>query len=279
MINTILSLLYKSAKAHTLWPVLKATRTIKSKYFVYLAYREYKKCLKSNNTYFGDYLAAHQTSPDVKYDITEFMKTELIDITRSYSILEIGCWAGESTIMWSDILKEFPDIDWSITCVDPWLPYPGVNATMTSALHKYNIFNLFIHNIHCSGIEDRVRIYKGTSDLILPSLKDSQFDLVFVDGDHRYDQVIKDLEHSSRLLKDQGILCGDDLDLQYHEVNQAEAMAFRNTDVIIDPKLNKPYHPGVTIAMNQFFGVPIPSIGSKFFAMRKNSNSWEPISQ
>ncbi|MBH52100.1 MAG: hypothetical protein CL785_02975 [Chloroflexi bacterium] len=279
MINTIPSFLYKIIKGHTLLPLLKGIREIRFRWIWYRRYREYKICIKSNRPYFGAYLDANQTAHDMKHHITEFMKTELADITGSYSILEIGCWAGESTIMWSDILKKFPDIDWSITCVDPWFPYPGVNAVMSSALNKSKIFDLFIHNINCAGIADRVHIYRGTSDLLLPSLKDSQFDLVFIDGDHRYDQVIKDLERSNPLVKNRGILCGDDLDLQYHEINQSEAMAFKNTDVIIDLTLNKPYHPGVTVAINEFFGGPIPSMGAKFYAMRKHFNAWEPIAQ
>ena len=49
------------------------------------------------------------------------------------------------------------------------------------------------------------------------------YDVVFIDADHTYGPVRKDITESLRLIKDGGIICGDDLNLQFHEVDKNNA--------------------------------------------------------
>ena len=45
------------------------------------------------------------------------------------------------------------------------------------------------------------------------------FDIAFIDGDHAYTAVLRDLQAACELIRDGGILCGDDLELQIAEID------------------------------------------------------------
>ena len=56
------------------------------------------------------------------------------------------------------------------------------------------------------------------------------------------------------MIEENGIICGDDLNLQMHQVNADNAKVNRNKDFIRDPLSGKNFHPGVTIAVDEVFG-------------------------
>lgn len=49
-----------------------------------------------------------------------------------------------------------------------------------------------------------------TSDEYFLTCKEKTFDLIFVDGDHCYNQALKDMENAIKFLKDDGVLLVDD---------------------------------------------------------------------
>ena len=82
-------------------------------------------------------------------------------------------------------------------------------------------FNLFLHNIKASGHHDIVRYFRGNSDEILPYLRRDYFDLVFIDGNHSYKNVKRDIENAMLITRIGGIVCGDDLEMQKPELEQS----------------------------------------------------------
>ena len=56
----------------------------------------------------------------------------------------------------------------------------------------------------------RVRIHRTTSRDAASAFPDGYFDFVYIDGDHRYESVLADLQAYDRKLNAQGILLGDD---------------------------------------------------------------------
>lgn len=146
---------------------------------------------------------------------------------------------------------------------------------MEQALASDAAYQIFLHNMNTlpAGIERQH--LRGKSERILPLLKDAHFDVVFVDADHTYTHVKRDIDLSLRLVKEGGILCGDDLNLQLHEVDAAHAKANGEQDFIPDPKTGRNYHPGVTLAVAERFG-PVSSWGG-FWAMQRQGESWKPI--
>ena len=187
---------------------------------------------------------------------------------------------GGSAIIWAESVKKYGN--GIVICVDPWKDYidltknkERIYQTMSKALTKGRILNLFLHNVQALKHDDIVFALKGPSDKILPLLKSSQFDIIFIDGDHTYHQVLKDLNNSSRLVADGGILCGDDLELQTFEIDLENAKKNMARDYILDLKNNRWFHPGVTLAVGEFFGEV--SVYEGFWAMRKHGISWEKV--
>jgi predicted O-methyltransferase YrrM len=168
-------------------------------------------------------------------------------------ILEIGSWYGASTLTWAQGLKEHNQNNGTITCIDAWEPY----ETMTPEMRKMaeNSYEGFLSNTQSIRNELKMEIYRGKSSSELLMLRDARrkFDIIYIDGDHSYEGVYSDINLSVPLLTPNGIICGDDLNLQYHEINQPECYLHRNEDFIADSKTGKKYHPGVTLAVSGYF--------------------------
>ena len=190
-------------------------------------------------------------------------------------MLEVGSWAGESAILWAEAIKRYFS-EGKIYCVDPWVDYGSTTKTMSRALRNNKIFNLFRHNIELSGHKDIITVLRGFSKDILPRLNHNHFDLIYIDGDHSYGAVKKDLQDASFLLKERGVLCGDDLELQNYEIDIENAKRNKSEDFIVDPKTQQSFHPGVSLAVGDFFNKDV-SAWYGFWAMRKKVNKWEEI--
>lgn len=249
----------------------------------------YLWCMLSKKPYFGTIMLAGQTWESRK----PFMRALVADEAKRkqgyLKILEVGSWAGNSAILWASALKDVYAKrglgDAVVVCVDAWRPFVtaqhnrGVNAgtlIMENAIRKRKIFNLFLHNIRCSGNDDLVRPLLGSSDEILPFLKEEKFDLAFVDAAHCYSNIIKDLPNAARLLRDGGVLCGDDLELQATDIDCEFAEKNKELDFVTDPKTDQDYHPGVTLAIRDFFGCNVSNFQG-FWAMRKQGSGWSNV--
>jgi len=209
------------------------------------------------------------------------------DAGRRLQILEIGSYAGFSALTWAQSLEEFCPQGGDVLCVDPWLGYfDGDDAqkdqhkdlwkTMTDDQSMEEIYNLFQHNVSF-GKSPKVSInhFRAPADVAVSYLRDEFFDIVYVDGRHAYQHVIADLRMAERLVRRGGFLCGDDLELQLHEIDADYARAHRDDHVCMDPKTKQPYHVGVALAVQEFFGEV--SNYSGFFVMRRTDSSFEKV--
>jgi predicted O-methyltransferase YrrM len=198
-------------------------------------------------------------------------------------VMEIGSWYGASALSWAQGLKEHNDTKGKITCVDSWVPFfdrdlhkDEVYQAMEQSLGSDAAYNIFLHNIRTVPETITCQHLRGASDNVLPILADGSFDVIFIDADHTYEPVKRDIQNSLRLIKDGGIICGDDLNLQMHDVDQAHAKENGDRDFIKDPKTGRNYHPGVTLAISEIFGKV--SMWGGFWAIQKQGNEWKQIS-
>ena len=245
----------------------------------------YKKCIYTNKPYFGFIMAAGQTSVQRKPYMRKSVELGIKNSKKNdFKILEIGSWAGNSAILWANSIKQ-SNVNGLVVCVDPWLPYtdPNVNVgishitlTMERALKNNKIYNLFLHNIRTTEHSDIIKPYRGDSDKLLPTLRDGEFNLVYVDGSHFYSQAIKDLRNCTRLVAEGGFICGDDLEMQIHEVDLKNTEDEREKDYILDPKTNKHFHPGVTLAVAEYFDCEV-SCFEGFWIMQKTNSGWKKV--
>ena len=210
-----------------------------------------------------------------------YLKSYKNDLPR---ILEIGSWFGASTLSWAQGLEKYFDSKGSIDCVDAWQPFFDIKNhenedyvyEMEQLLEKDVVFKIFQHNINTIKKFTDVQFFRTLSDNFFEQNKGNLYDIIFIDADHTYNAVSKDIRNSISMIEDGGIICGDDLNLQLNEVDKKIANINKNKDFIQDPNTKRNYHPGVTIAVDEFFG-KVNSWGG-FWAIQKKSNTWHNIS-
>jgi predicted O-methyltransferase YrrM len=86
-----------------------------------------------------------------------------------------------------------------------------------------------------AGVEDVVEVIQEESQLALPRLvaEGREFDLAFVDGDHRFEGVFLDLYFMTRLVKPGGLVVVDDMWMP--SVRTAVAYVDRNLGATLEP--------------------------------------------
>jgi hypothetical protein len=72
-------------------------------------------------------------------------------------------------------------------------------------------FSLFDHSHFSDAVaQGRVQLHQGDSSTLLGALPDRSFDFIYIDGDHSYEGVTRDLAQAARKIKDDGwIVCND----------------------------------------------------------------------
>jgi predicted O-methyltransferase YrrM len=199
-------------------------------------------------------------------------------------ILEVGSMVGESAIVWHQGLRAHNDARGRITCVDPWVSYEGkagvgqqLDNDQDRRLASGEAFAEFQDNIARAGAADSIDIRRGFSDDILPTLARESFDIVYIDGDHSYAQVRKDLVNAAPLVRDGGLLCGDDLEVLFSECNQALCLKWAElgAEYVRDPATGLGYHPGVSLAVFRHFGQV--SRWGLTWAMRRRGPDWVKV--
>lgn len=200
---------------------------------------------------------------------------------KTASILEIGSWAGASVITMDAALRETTVTNVQFTCVDSWNPCWGSEDTalhyklMEDAAGTGAIRRLFNHNLRTCGVKE-ARIIQALSREVLPTLKEQSFDFIYVDGSHTMEDVLYDLKEAARLVRQGGLICGDDFELRREEIDishHLDALA-RRVDFVRDPKTGLKYHPGVTEAVSIMFGEVWRCHG--LWCVRQSSEGWDP---
>ena len=126
------------------------------------------------------------------------------------SALEIGSYTGDTALM----MHMFGIFD-EIHCVEP---FEGKEEflEMSPTLNWWNIHAEFSLNTRNAPVVH----HQGYSYDILPNFN-KQFDFIYIDGAHDYDNVYRDIELSLPLLKPEGIIAGHDYQPEHHGVAQA----------------------------------------------------------
>ncbi len=93
-----------------------------------------------------------------------------------------------------------------------------------------NILDLFMETIRNNGFLDIVNVHRGTSDILRDVVpKAFKCRLAFIDGDHSYEAVCRDMQNVEPFLVDGGWICLDDAFSGYHGVDRAiDELIIRN---------------------------------------------------
>jgi len=128
---------------------------------------------------------------------------ELIGRVQPRLICEVGSWLGASALHMASLAP-----DATIYCVDTWKGSPEHR----SFEHLPRLFDDFMANVRKAGAESRVIPLRMTSAEGFHRLtaEGVLFDLIYIDGSHDEADVKADIANYWRLLRDGGVLFGDD---------------------------------------------------------------------
>lgn len=184
------------------------------------------------------------------------------------SVLEVGTWFGKGSMsLW---LTECKDNS-NLTVVDAWRPYASEKdlasypdyaeddlATKDAFLSTFDIIKNFEENNRERCLE--INMIRGDSRNVLPKLKNDQFDFIYIDGDHKYDPVKKEIQNAKRLIKkDFGIICGDDYETYPTDELLEIARNNKTTDYINN------CHTGVLLAVHEEFASKVNKYNSTWW--------------
>lgn len=167
-------------------------------------------------------------------------------------IVEIGSWCGRSAAILALAARATPGTrvkaidlfpakdDWSENADGSYsfkvrLPHMGeiggyqeqtvwkepFERDIAPIYAKYNsVHDVFVESMQKHGLSDLVDTHRGDASVIA-TLTGFKARLAFIDGDHSYDAVCRDIEHVEQVLLPGGWICFDDAFSHYDGVNRA----------------------------------------------------------
>ena len=123
---------------------------------------------------------------------------------QSSRILEVGSYKGRSARALADNTAGV------VYCIDPWEPvYYNDDSSINTDIHP-DVLTEFIHNLEDVISHVKVIPHKQKFSEFYTTIK---FDMIFLDGDHRYRELKYDIEHALAILQPNGLLCGHDYNM------------------------------------------------------------------
>lgn len=184
---------------------------------------QHRLYVEKNNLGFGD-VAFH-------YMWLLLLKHFQENITdRKLEILEIGVFKGQVISLW-DLISQKIALKSAIHAISPFKGKPEPKSKLLYKLlvrfnkrfrkiHESSNFyddenyhEIITNHFHHHGLDfKKILTYTGfsTDKKILNELKGYSFDLIYIDGDHTFDTVIKDINNYAPLITPGGFLVMDD---------------------------------------------------------------------
>lgn len=130
--------------------------------------------------------------------------------------VEIGTWKGKSAVYMAESIKQSRKKIKFYT-IDTFKDFAGYNEDKD--VKAGTVFQLYLKNIE--SVKDYVETLVGDSKDLYNNFQDETIDFLFLDGDHTYKGVKKDLELWFSKVKKRGIIAGHDYNEATCGVKQA----------------------------------------------------------
>lgn len=118
------------------------------------------------------------------------------------TVVEVGSWLGQSTRHIASLLPK----QGKVYAVDHWLG--SVEHTGNDLVPT--LYEQFLSNVIHAGLTDKIIPVRMESLMAAQYLFGTPVDLVYIDGAHDAESVLKDLEAWYPYVRGHGVLCGDD---------------------------------------------------------------------
>jgi predicted O-methyltransferase YrrM len=200
----------------------------------------------SKRLFSGSYVAF---SPFDRLALAELIRTIAKPQCR---MAEVGSWLGNgSTQVFLETLAPFAES--SLLCVDTWRGTQNVRRHQ-EIVAEYDVLGTFLANVEAAGSPVRVKTLIADSLDAASLVADNAFDLLFIDADHSYDSVRKDISAWRNKVRPGGILCGHDCETRPTPAIRDRLIAARDVDTIPGDGLSfKDIHPGSILAVDEAF--------------------------
>lgn len=171
-------------------------------------------------------------------------------------VYEIGAWTGASTCCLASAIKP---LNGRLVSIDN---FEGSNDLQNKITKRMDVRQSLDRNLKRFEVDDIVEVVIANSNDYVLQVPDESIDFLFIDGDHRYSQVKKDLDNWLPKMKPNGIICGHDYNgTEYNE-------EFIEVDAV------KQVHHGVIKAVNEKFGLENIRLFADLKNKRLESTIW-----
>ena len=174
--------------------------------FMKNAVKFFKKARVKFEKLYAEYIKRYKKS--IKHGEICMAEIELYGLVKGLSklkikpqcIVEIGSYCGGSTVtIAKEAVRLNPDI--KIYAIDPFI--------FDEERYKWNYEEAFDKNVNDSGLNNSVVKLKDYSFNVAKQW-DKQIDFLFIDGDHGYEGVVKDINNFVPFVKEGGIIAFHD---------------------------------------------------------------------
>lgn len=136
----------------------------------------------------------------------------IVGTKKDYKVFaEVGVWKGDGVSYLANLLKSTgKDFEiYAIDLFDKLWKYKDYETRYAGYHIKY-MSEMYQYNLEKTETRDFITDVKGYSDKVAHQFEDDFFDSVFIDADHEYEPMEKDLEAWLPKVKKGGILAGHD---------------------------------------------------------------------
>jgi len=151
---------------------------------------------------------------------------EMVDGER---ILEIGSGRGGSI---SCFAAGVGGKNITFTAIDSFCKYDEKRGGIIYRGVKEGDIELFRENMEKRGI--RVKLIQKFSDEAISEIEDQSYDLIFIDGNHSYEYVKRDILNYLPKVKEGGILIGHDYNFRFDGVIKAVREVLKDGYTILE---------------------------------------------
>ncbi len=141
---------------------------------------------------------------------------------QTIRVIEVGSWKGLSSVTMGDICINFRPKEFKCTliAIDTWLGWPALYThpnhpnynDLESNESRSPLFDTFLKNVKLRQLDHVIRPFRLSSADAANVLQCYQMkaDFIYIDGDHEYEAVKRDLEQYYEILSSGGLFFGDD---------------------------------------------------------------------
>ena len=161
--------------------------------------------------------------------------------------VEVGSWVGKSTVFMASKIRDSGK-QISFDCIDNWVGGTSGKANEVAGVESVaasgrNIYSEFCGNLERCSVGEFVRPIRDDSATAATRYDDGSLDFVFIDADHTYEAVKRDISAWWPKVKSGGVLAGHDYDEtgvkkavdEFAELNQLKVVP-RLRSFVLEPQ-------------------------------------------